>query len=103
MEVRGEIRIAASTLANLNVEIEAKRAKTYSSTRNLAAGTLKLQDLDEVRRRKLEFRKRGNFPSGERAIRQISHVCMIHADDAVGGRRGRGGGGRFRSSCRLCN
>lgn len=55
INIRGEAVIAQSTLSALNAEIEAKGGKPYSNPRNLAAGTLKLQDLDEVRRRKLLF------------------------------------------------
>lgn len=55
INVRGEALIAASTLKALNDELEANGAKPYSTTRNLAAGTLKLQDIEEVTRRKLLF------------------------------------------------
>jgi len=55
VNIRGEAIIAMSTLRDLNSEIEARGGEPYSNTRNLTAGTLKLQDLDEVKRRKLLF------------------------------------------------
>jgi DNA ligase (NAD+) len=51
VEIRGEVVIAQSTLMALNDELAATGGKPYASTRNLAAGTLKLDNLDEVRRR----------------------------------------------------
>ncbi len=56
VEIRGEVVIAQSTLKVLNDELTAAGGKPYASTRNLAAGTLKLGDLEEVRRRGLLFR-----------------------------------------------
>jgi len=56
VEIRGEVVIAQSTLKLLNEELVAAGGKPYASTRNLAAGTLKLGDLEEVKRRGLLFR-----------------------------------------------
>lgn len=56
VEVRGEIVIAQSTLTSLNAELVAKGNSPYTNARNLTAGTLKLQDVKEVARRKLLLR-----------------------------------------------
>ncbi len=55
VEIRGEVVVPESKLRALNAELEAAGAKTYSTSRNLAAGTLKLLDLEEVKRRGIQF------------------------------------------------
>lgn len=55
VEVRGEVVIAQSTLKALNAELETAGVEPYAATRNLAAGTLKLNDIEEVKRRGLLF------------------------------------------------
>lgn len=56
VEIRGEVYIKTATLDKLNAEIEAKGGKPFANVRNLAAGTIKLKDTDEVKRRELAFR-----------------------------------------------
>jgi DNA ligase (NAD+) len=56
VEIRGEIYIKSTVLDKLNAEIEAKGGKPYANVRNLAAGTIKLKDTKEVKRRQLSFR-----------------------------------------------
>lgn len=55
IEIRGELVIQRSTMERLNVELAAAGKKPYVSTRNLVAGTMKLQDLAEVTRREVRF------------------------------------------------
>ena len=55
IEIRGEIMIAKSTLAELNKALTKAGKGVYTSTRNLAAGTLKLKDLKVVAERNLVF------------------------------------------------
>ena len=51
IEVRGEVYMTTSQFDKINAEAE----KPYASPRNLAAGTMKLQDLEEVAKRGLRF------------------------------------------------
>lgn len=57
LEVRGELWISTHTLERLNKEAEASGSGTkYANTRNLVAGTAKIQGrLDDVRNRELKF------------------------------------------------
>ena len=56
VEIRGELVMKNSTLERINKELLAQGKKPYSSTRNLAAGTMKLSDLSEVTKREIELR-----------------------------------------------
>lgn len=56
VEIRGEVFVTTRTLEALNAEAEAKGGKTFANVRNLAAGTIKLKDTAEVKRRELKFR-----------------------------------------------
>lgn len=56
LEVRGELVMRNSTLERINREAEAKGTKTYSSTRNLTGGTIKLKDLSLIPDREIQFR-----------------------------------------------
>jgi DNA ligase (NAD+) len=55
VEIRGEVFIAVSQFDKLNKELEAEGEKPYASPRNLAAGSMKLLDLEAVRRRGLRM------------------------------------------------
>lgn len=55
LEVRGELVVSRSTMLELNAEIELAGGKPFVSTRNLVAGTVKLKDLSEVEKRRVEF------------------------------------------------
>ena len=55
LEVRGELIIKRSRMLELNKESVAAGGKPYVSTRNLVAGTMKLKDLEEVRKRQVHF------------------------------------------------
>jgi DNA ligase (NAD+) len=55
VEIRGEIWISTMRMEALNKEQEAQGKKGWVSPRNLAAGTLKLKDLAEVKRRGIKF------------------------------------------------
>lgn len=48
LEVRGELVMKNSTLAKINAKLAAAGLKTYASTRNLCAGTMKQKDLSNV-------------------------------------------------------
>jgi DNA ligase (NAD+) len=56
LNIRGELVIAQSTLESLNLTLQAKGLKPYSSTRNLVAGTMKLKDVTLIPGRKVQFR-----------------------------------------------
>lgn len=53
--VRGELVMRKSELERINKQALATGGKTYASTRNLAAGTMKLKDLAEVAKREILF------------------------------------------------
>lgn len=55
VEIRGEVFITVGQFEKLNAELEAEGEKPYASPRNLAAGSMKLNDLEEVRKRGLRF------------------------------------------------
>ncbi|MCS6809050.1 MAG: NAD-dependent DNA ligase LigA, partial [Candidatus Kapabacteria bacterium] len=54
-EVRGEVFLLKDDFLRINEEREAAGEKLYANPRNLTAGTLKLQDPREVRKRPLQF------------------------------------------------
>lgn len=59
IEVRGELVMRESTLAKLNAKFAAASQKTYSSTRNLTAGTMKLNPVkyaDQIKEREITIR-----------------------------------------------
>ena len=51
IEIRGEVYMTTGQFDKINATTE----KPYASPRNLASGTMKLQDLDEVKKRGLRF------------------------------------------------
>jgi DNA ligase (NAD+) len=55
LEVRGEIYMNNSELAQINLRRTAEGQPTYANTRNLTAGTIKLQDPKLCAERKLRF------------------------------------------------
>lgn len=55
LEVRGEVFMTRQRFAAINAEMAAQGKEPYKTSRNLAAGTLKLHDLGEVARRDLRF------------------------------------------------
>ena len=55
LEVRGEIYMALAEFQRLNAEREAAGEPLYANPRNLAAGTVKLLDGEEARRRRLSI------------------------------------------------
>jgi len=56
IEVRGELVMKNSTLARINDEATKTGQKTYASTRNLTAGTMKQKNLDNVPDRDIQIR-----------------------------------------------
>lgn len=54
-EIRGEVYISKQNFSVLNKEQERLGQECFSNARNLASGSLKLLDVEEVRRRKLQF------------------------------------------------
>jgi DNA ligase (NAD+) len=54
-EVRGELVMRRAELERINADLAKRGEKPYSSPRNLAVGTIKLKDLKEVSKRKVEF------------------------------------------------
>lgn len=56
LEIRGELVMENFTLDRINREAEAKGTKTYSSTRNLTGGTMKLKDLSLIPDREIQLR-----------------------------------------------
>jgi DNA ligase (NAD+) len=56
LEVRGELVMKNSTLARINDEATKAGQKTYASTRNLTAGTMKQKNLDNVPDRDIQIR-----------------------------------------------
>ena len=55
LRVRGELAMGDSELDRINAEATAKGGKTYASTRNLTAGTMKQQDLAVVASRDINL------------------------------------------------
>lgn len=55
VHIRGEVVIKLTDFTALNEEQVRRGEQEFSNSRNLAAGTIKLADLSEVRRRKLFF------------------------------------------------
>jgi DNA ligase (NAD+) len=55
IELRGEIYLTEKQFTHLNDEQERLGLETYANARNLAAGSLKLLDINEVARRQLHF------------------------------------------------
>ena len=55
LEVRGEVWMSNNQLEKLNQEQERLGKKTWASPRNLASGSMKLKDTEEVARRGLRF------------------------------------------------
>ncbi len=55
IEIRGEVYMTAAEFARINRDREEAGEPPYANPRNLAAGTLKLLDAGEVRRRRLEI------------------------------------------------
>ena len=55
LEVRGEIYMENSEFERLNREREAEGEALYANPRNLAAGTVKLLDVDEAKKRRLSI------------------------------------------------
>lgn len=59
LEIRGELVMHESTLTALNAKYAASGLKTYSSTRNLTAGTMKLSPVkyaEQIKERKITIR-----------------------------------------------
>ena len=54
-EVRGEIYVTREDFEALNAEQERLGQPLFSNTRNLASGSVKLLDIEEVKRRRLRF------------------------------------------------
>ena len=55
VEIRGEVFMEMSVFERINTEREAEGEELYKNPRNLAAGTLKLHDKEELSRRPLAF------------------------------------------------
>ena len=55
VEVRGEIYVTREDFEELNAEQERLGQPLFSNTRNLASGSVKLLDIEEVKRRRLRF------------------------------------------------
>jgi DNA ligase (NAD+) len=55
VHLRGELVMRVSELERINKEAQATGSKTYMSTRNLTAGTMKQKDLSVVASRHIEF------------------------------------------------
>ncbi len=53
IEVRGEVYLSLSEFLRINKEREENKQKLFANPRNAAAGTIKLKDSGEVRKRKL--------------------------------------------------
>ncbi len=75
VEVRGEIYVTREDFEALNAEQERLGQPLFSNTRNLASGSVKLLDIEEVKRRRLRFvahgigKFNGDLPTQE-AVRQ---------------------------------
>lgn len=68
IEVRGEVYISNTDFDAINAEQELLGLETFSNARNLASGSVKLLDVEEVRKRRLSFVAHGiglhsDFPS----------------------------------------
>jgi DNA ligase (NAD+) len=82
VEVRGELVMKNSTLEKLNAKFAASGQKTYSSTRNLTAGTMKLDPIkyaDKIREREITIRPWDVIVDGVVASRYARLVMIAQA------------------------
>jgi DNA ligase (NAD+) len=88
LEIRGELVMKQSTLAKLNADLIATGGKPYMSTRNLVAGTMKLRDLEEVKKRDIQFKPwevmapllDSSVESGDSASERLSDLILFGFD-----------------------
>jgi DNA ligase (NAD+) len=90
VEIRGEVVISQPKFRELNAQLEADGKDPYAAARGLAAGTLKLLDLEEVKRRGIQFRPwdvllpAGALPdSGVERLREIVAFGFAPSDDRI--------------------
>ncbi|MCA9396475.1 MAG: NAD-dependent DNA ligase LigA, partial [Candidatus Omnitrophica bacterium] len=75
LEVRGEVYIRKKDFLDLNRDREESGSDIFANPRNAAAGTLKLLDSDEVKKRKLQFSAHGiGFVSDGNWFRSFDHL-----------------------------
>ena len=55
VHVRGEVVISFKDFEEINKEQDERKEERFSNPRNLAAGTIKIENLEEVKRRRLQF------------------------------------------------
>lgn len=72
VEVRGEVWMPTAQMAKLNKAQAALGKKEWVSTRNLASGTMKLDNADEVKRRGLRFAQWDCFGIGDEYLSKMS-------------------------------
>lgn len=77
VEVRGEVYIAVNDFEEINKEQERLGLECFSNPRNLASGSVKLLDVEEVKRRKLSFVAHG-VGSNEQWSSQIECRQWLH-------------------------
>ena len=80
VEVRGEVYISKEKFKALNEEQERLGQESFSNARNLASGSLKLLDVEEVKRRKLAFVAHG-IGSISQVLRTQKEVYQWLADN----------------------
>lgn len=77
IHIRGELVMRDGELDRINVEATAKGQKTYASTRNLTAGTMKQQDLATVASREILFMPWDVYsPSNDAALPDSNYERM---------------------------
>ena len=80
VEVRGEIYVTREDFEALNAEQERLGQPLFSNTRNLASGSVKLLDIDEVKRRRLRFVAHGIGQFDGDLPTQVSVRCWLSAN-----------------------
>lgn len=74
LDVRGEVYMEYDEFNRINNELEKRGEKLYANPRNLTAGTIKLLDVNEAKKRKLNFivHSLGKYTSSNNQISFIS-------------------------------
>lgn len=64
VHIRGEVVIEHADFEKINEQREVEGKKTFANCRNLAAGTIKLSDVEELKKRPMHFISYDVFPEG---------------------------------------
>lgn len=84
LEIRGEIAMTFTTFDQLNEELREKGEEPYANPRNAAAGSLRLHDPEESRRRGLIFVPHGVIAEGvDSHVIALDYVAQAGIGEAI--------------------